>query len=72
MARAIHVDGIDWLGEPTGFAHEVTNDWSTPIRFTRADGTGSGVVGRIAMRRDEIDEATEEQYIQALQEALRH
>ena len=70
MARAIQLNNVDWLGEPTGIAPDVAMQSSTQIRFKRADGVGGEVLGRILVRPEEIDQATEEQYVSALKEAL--
>jgi hypothetical protein len=70
MARAIRLDNVDWLAEPTGLAHEVAMRSSTQIRFKRVDGTGDELFGRILMRPEDINNATEEQYLAALREAL--
>jgi hypothetical protein len=70
MAKRIEHEGVQWDGEPTGWSHEVDNHPSTSIEFRRVDGTGEPVIGRIRIRPEEIGQATDAQYQQALEEAL--
>ena len=67
--RSITYEGRNWQAEPSGLGHQVCVQSFTQIRFSR---DGAQVFGLLARPADDLDQASDEELLDALDNAIKN
>ena len=70
MARALTLNGEDWLADPNDWSHSVGVGSSTTVDFRRTDGSRE-VRGRVMGTPEDFAKVSEDELLAALKDALK-